>query len=1712
MKIRTLLFTLLLALTANLSAEVAVLNFYADGHNILTADVEAGSTYNLATLLADSGKTVTGCRDYNFIGWKTGGPVVGDETPVLVTSVTPSANINLYAVYQKTGAAANRYKRITSTKDLHAGEQYVLTCFYEWDGDIYYGPSYFALGNQNELDSSYWSVGVKDTIYDYNRRGNTQSHIVDWYLYGQYHISADQVFPSAGALDDPDDVNVWTLGGSEDAWTFTNVGNANRRLNIRRNWNQVGYDQTWTGYDNRGRIVSTAGWKIVYDFNEQLLTNPGNTFAITAANGVFNLRADNGYYLTYSDDDDDYFTTGKSNSWTFYLYKKESAYTSFPNCEDWTLHLDAADGFVGTSSNHKVDSTEVTAGRGILLPSATPPSCDVPWAFAGWVAESPMNSQRDPQYGKSNAPELIPAGTLYHPKYNGETLYAVYKKTEADVVYWEKVTNGSEINNGGTFVIATTRNYAITNTMYDGYSFIPEEISVVGNEIASEVGTNIQWTCTKPGSDTWYFRNGTTYLSYDGTNSMQYGINNATSPFYFRLNYNVNPAYYLALVTDGVNNFFGVYRGDYDYFYIYKKKTRSVTTYTSFPHCTRYTITLHGCGGTITGDGDPNNREITETTAHGGFDLPLAEPTCFGRGWSFVGWLEGGDLSSVEDIEFTGLNTGHYDPTRDSVDLYAVYRRTIDKYRIVSYPYNMLVDDSYLITHYKNLLDYEISAEAYNATTLQGVRGESPQDGTGWYIIASDSAVIWRLGGNASDGWTFYNDSTHKYLNLNTSTGALTTSATPTAFSITRPESALQLSIFAGSYYPNYDGTKFGTTTTKNINLFLYRQMKEYTSWPHCEVFTINFDGCGGTAGVTSITEENANDGVTLPNAYANSDCSKEGWTFVGWSTTPVREESDALPVDVHLAGSHYDLKANNSTLYAVYYNREDTYRRIASSDELKLGVNYILTNTASTKALGNTYYDEVNRRNLNAVGVTASGSVITNTNAALNWRLEGRAGEYELYNPANDVYLDLRDDINPYASISSLTDTISDNFKITVEGGKFVLRSNRNLLTSNEDVKYLGCAGNYFNIVNYATATANGINLYQQEALYHSYPNCISDVDVIKWVKAADGNYVTVESYLLSGEPAMDGASGHPTDQAVDKTGTAQDGTWEIKYTNASLNPCTMTTVAWGDKTADIRIPYIVDADETSSNLLGDDDCRTCDLVVMTGAKFTVNNNKRLHMVTVQEGAILEISDGATLTVNSLVLGANGDQSAPIVNLNESGSIVLKNGELYYDLRIPEDRFYWLSLPFGSQTQEISYSNVAANGGAPAYNEDFFVYYYDGASRAADANAGSVKQTYWTVVAGNAEDYTMQAGQGYLFGIQDQAAKVQDDGRQHTKRVMRFTMRPPVATWLTKERDGGSTAATVSPSACTDPLLAFHAGWNLVGNPYMHTYSTGTVSGGNESGLSNGAWTKKMNGAVWTGSWILDTGRATNVPYITKYNPATNDYPYTQVLASGQTLRPFEAVFIQVNEGNTINFLNNMAVPAHAPAYQRFIQPDEPIRTGITLTGVGHTDRTGVVLSEEYTTQYEIGADLQKMLNGGLNLYTINADAQQLAFNGLSEEDAIAPIPVGVTLPTAGEYTFSFDADQYNMSAVDTVMLIDYTEGTQTNLLYQNYTFTANKGKNETRFALLIRLAKSPEITTNLENTDINDSEKPRKIIRDGMLFIIRDEKIYNALGVEVQ
>ena len=605
----------------------------------------------------------------------------------------------------------------------------------------------------------------------------------------------------------------------------------------------------------------------------------------------------------------------------------------------------------------------------------------------------------------------------------------------------------------------------------------------------------------------------------------------------------------------------------------------------------------------------------------------------------------------------------------------------------------------------------------------------------------------------------------------------------------------------------------------------------------------------------------------------------------------------------------------------------------------------------------------------------------------------------------------------------------------------------------------------------------------------------CVEEVEAVKWTIEGGEKYVYVESYVLLGTPNMDGGSGTAVLQ--------DDGTYKMKY---DISAGTQTQVTWGTADASLNIPFLVTSETTTEDLLNGGDRSGCDVVVAPGGTLNVNTTKTIHKLTLYAGATLNVQDSYTLSVNSLVLHVDDDQNAPIINLNSTGELALNNDEMYFDMHIDESRYYWFSLPFDAELQEISYADVASNGKTPVYRTDFWVFYYDGARRAADANGGAKAETYWTHVASKGGSYTLQAGQGYELGIANQKSKYfNGQDYHHTKRIIRIPMSVDADTWTAVDRGAGKVVV-IDPSTCVAPQNAVHAGWNLIGNPYLHSYHTGSVDG--ESGLRNGAWVMDSKGKYYE----VD-GETVDVPYVTLYDPSTRTY--SQDLAANRTIRPFEAVFVQVNIGNVVHFANptNVTVSRNHAPRRFFAETERPLYTGIRISGNDKHDRAGVVLAEEFAPTYEIGADLAKMTNANaLNLYTLNADNQKLAFNALSDEDAIAPISVGVTIPAIGEYTFSFDDEQYSVNALDTLMLIDKAAGISTNLLYANYTFEIEEaGAVNNRFEILVRRAKDqPQITTDVDN--IYEEDKPRKFIRNGQLFIINDGKMYNAVGTEVR
>ena len=195
--------------------------------------------------------------------------------------------------------------------------------------------------------------------------------------------------------------------------------------------------------------------------------------------------------------------------------------------------------------------------------------------------------------------------------------------------------------------------------------------------------------------------------------------------------------------------------------------------------------------------------------------------------------------------------------------------------------------------------------------------------------------------------------------------------------------------------------------------------------------------------------------------------------------------------------------------------------------------------------------------------------------------------------------------------------------------------------------------------------------------------------------------------------------------------------------------------------------------------------------------------------------------------------------------------------------------------------------------------------------------------------------------------------------------------------------------------------------------------------------------------------------------------------------MASNTAIPAFSAFFIQADQGGAINFTSpNVATPQSLAARHSEEETKE-ITTGIILSGEKHSDRTGLLIADQFTEAYEFNADLSKFDNQDMNLYTISSSGK-LAFMAINEDLAKQTIPLGYSVSTDGMYSIAFDEQRYSRNDIYALYLIDYDRNETTNLLHMDYNFYSETGAHAERFALQVAFA--PNTSTDVEYTQVGD------------------------------
>ncbi|MBR1996138.1 MAG: hypothetical protein IJ989_02680 [Paludibacteraceae bacterium] len=449
-----------------------------------------------------------------------------------------------------------------------------------------------------------------------------------------------------------------------------------------------------------------------------------------------------------------------------------------------------------------------------------------------------------------------------------------------------------------------------------------------------------------------------------------------------------------------------------------------------------------------------------------------------------------------------------------------------------------------------------------------------------------------------------------------------------------------------------------------------------------------------------------------------------------------------------------------------------------------------------------------------------------------------------------------------------------------------------------------------------------------------------------------------------------------------------------------------------------------------------------------------------------------LIIGEKSKVIIKSLTLQGGldfekGGYSMPSLYITKHDRTALQKNNIGdtvdFNISIDNSNYYPFAVPFPVAVSDIDYADTDL-AKTSEYGRHYVIKTYDGAARAEN---GISNANNWTIVE---ESATLHPGIGYIM------TAIPIDGKAVIRIPLHFDDK-----WTKKgekadigdglNREEVSVSAHSGTAANAYPI---HAGWNFIANPYLAKYD---------------------------GSNINDAPEYASIP---RYDFSA----YDQVLLDTTTLSPEYPFFVQVGSDATLNFATTGR--RQAPASLRSTT-NTTLQATLSLTPQDDqtADHTTILINDTYTPAYEINADLEKMFGSAYTtaLYTLSQE-HRLAYNALSPQDAITPIPLGFRAAQEGEYTITLK-NLNDLDNIESVNLFDAHTNQTINLLHFDYTFTTTRTQDDARFT--VNFVSRSNTATNI--TDIpSPTTSTTKFIHNNQLYILKHGNIYNAQGQQIQ
>ena len=539
---------------------------------------------------------------------------------------------------------------------------------------------------------------------------------------------------------------------------------------------------------------------------------------------------------------------------------------------------------------------------------------------------------------------------------------------------------------------------------------------------------------------------------------------------------------------------------------------------------------------------------------------------------------------------------------------------------------------------------------------------------------------------------------------------------------------------------------------------------------------------------------------------------------------------------------------------------------------------------------------------------------------------------------------------------------------------------------------------------------------------------------------------------------------------------------------------------------------------------ILGDDDYDEDDAVLLLGGTATKQHMRISYDFKTDRMITSWLPAGAltgNLTINADVMLIREHQEAgqsitfehPKEGHYELSGVKTVYGVMKFNQDDLNDRtksqferdLFWISFPF-----DVNLSDVFGFG---KYMQHWAIQYYDGKGRAKNGYWYDSPSNWKFVTSAMRDTFVLKANEGYVLALDLDELTYSSSvwANSVTSIYLYFPSTTNLGTILEKnvktvDIDQTGYLCTIDRRSDSDKEnnVVNTNKDRRVADSYWHCIGVPSFAGAEHA--IDRSWIDYDVPSAYDGDGNVDW-ETKNLPFLYRWDMSTNELFPVWLGEGNVTFQAMHAYLVQYSQPS-ITWTNVVvAQPAAIKAHQTK-QADYNFSLVLTREEA-QQDQTFIRLSDEegVTDNFEFNQDLSKENNRNkANIWTLTADQYPVAGNSMSFSTETKTVAVGVKIAADGDHTFAMPEGTNGTG----VYLIDNIAGTRTNLALENYTVNLAAGQYDGRFFLEISpIAQTP---TDIEQTSADVVDGVRKVMVDGILYIVKDGKVFDARGNRIQ